>query len=184
MKHEISKAIRPVRMKRYSEKFVNTIFVFFALASLFSLGISIYAYFIPLPYRYRLIAYVFIGLIFLGLVVGLLMYPRLKELIRISDGLGAKERLQTVFQLLDDQSPEAELQRQETLNYLKRASFASKYKMTFKFKFLIAGLLAIILSAAINSLGSQARDQAADLEQLQERLIEEKEAFEKKKTTF
>ena len=103
----------------------------------------------------------------------------MKNLITTADSLGLKERVITAWQLREDESLVAKLQREDARQVILHADFKKLYPLRFPTKFAIAFAASVLLVAASFAIPGYARDDAGRMEALKDEVKEQRSDLEK-----
>ncbi len=152
-----------------------------AVGSAVALAMSVAAHFVVFPFVMRWMLIVLGTSCGIGLLIGLVRYPRTWEVLKLSDSYGLKERLMTSWQLVEDKSEEAELQRKETLSFIDGRRLGRSYRWNLKYRYMIGSVLAVLLAFGLFFIQSPAKREAEEREAFKNELLEEKEELLAKK---
>ena len=176
---DILRLLKPLKIRMH----LNTaLFFFFACLTAAGAVTTVLAYaslWIPIPNLVHCIFYVYIAFGAVGILISLFAAPRTKNLIRTADALGLKERLTTAWQLQEDKSEIAQLQRMDTFKTVSETNFKSLYPVRFPAKLLVVLVTFLILTSVSFIIPGYARETARQIEQLQGVVKEQLEKIEK-----
>jgi len=123
---------------------------------------------IPVPYLTRNILYIYFSFAVASIFISILAAPGTKAIIETADALGLKERLITAWQLQNDNSEIARLQRKDTLNAVSNTDFKSIYPIRFPINLAVVLAVSLILTFTSFVIPSYARGAAGKIEELQD----------------
>ncbi|HHV98962.1 MAG TPA: hypothetical protein GXX36_05855 [Clostridiaceae bacterium] len=176
---DILRLLKPLRNRMH----LNTgLFLFFACLTAAGAVATVLAFaslWIPVPHLVRLILYVYAAFAVAGILISAFAVPRTKDLIKTADALGLKERLTTAWQLQDDNSIIAQLQRMDTFKTVSETNFKSLYPIRFPIKLVAALVAFMILTSVSFIIPGHAREIARQTEQLQNVVNEQLKKIEK-----
>jgi len=162
--------------------FNKGLFLFFACLTAAGAITTVLAYvslWTPIPNLVRYILYVYIAFAAAGVIISVFAVPRTQSVIKTADSLGLKERLTTAWQLQEDESIVAQLQRMDTYKTVSETNFKSLYPIRFPAKLLAVLVAFLILTSVSFVIPGQARETAKKIEQLQDVVNEHLEKIEK-----
>jgi hypothetical protein len=133
---------------------------------------------LPVPYLARIILFVYIGFAASGLSISIFLFPGKERLIAAADALGLKERVVTAWQLRQDGSALASLQRQDTVKAARNTDFKRLYPLRFPVKPGLALAAAILLTLASFTIPGFAREEAEYIERLRDEVGEQVEKLD------
>ncbi len=176
---DILRLLRPLRIRMHINTGLFLFFAFLVAAGTVSTLLAYASLWIPIPYLIRYIFYMYFAFAVAGIIVSLFAVPGTKNIIRTADALGLKERVTTAWQLKDDKSIIAQLQREDTFKAVSETDFKSLYPVRFPVKPAAVFAALLILTSVSFMIPGNARKTAGQIEQLQDAVKEQIEKIEK-----
>lgn len=134
---------------------------------------------LPIPFLTRMILQIFLAGMAAGGLISVFLPPGLKSLISTADSLGLKERVITAWQLREDESCVAGLQREDARQAILNADFKRLYPLRFPVRpAILLAVFALLISVSYMMPGP-ARDDARRIEALKREVKEQTEPFKK-----
>ncbi len=163
---------------------LRCLFVCLAAAGGISAVLAYVSLWLPVPYLLRAIFLLSLGFTVLGLLVSIFLFPAKESLIKAADALGLKERVVTAWQLRQDGSAVALLQRQDTVKAVRSMDFKSSYRLRFPVKPALVLAAGVLLTSASFLIPGPARERAGFLEKLQNEAGEQVKKLDAVKKTL
>lgn len=160
----------------------NGLYCFFACLAAAGVIAAILAYvslWLPVPYLLRSIFYIYLACAATGVLISVFLGPGVKSLIKTADALGLKERMVTAWQLQQEDSPIARLQRQDTWKAVSSTDFRRLYPIRFPTKLAMTLAIALVLTSISFAIPGFARETAEQIEDLQNEVDKQLEKLEK-----
>ena len=176
---DIFRMLKPLRNRMYFNRGLFCLFACLSAAGAITTLLSYVSLWIPVPYLARNILYIYFSFAVASIFVSFLAAPGTKTLIETADSLGLKERLITAWQLQNDNSEIARLQRQDAFNAVTNTDFKSIYPIRFPTKLAAALAVSLILTSVSFIIPSHARGAAGKIEELQDVVNEQIKNLEK-----
>lgn len=178
---KIKQWIKPVRKKLHMERAINLSFKVLLVGSLLMLLLSIGAHFFPIPFVEKYLILVAYFCLTISLFASIFMYPSIKLTLQKTDLLGFKERFVTAWELREDTTAEAQLQREELESYIKDKRLSKLFLLRPQYRFLISSLVIAVIAISLLFVPSAPKSEAAKVEELQKQLEEEIKDLEAEK---
>jgi hypothetical protein len=141
----VFKALRPLKRRIH----LNNAFICWAyafiLAGVLSFIMACTALFLPIPFVKDKLVAIYSIVVLAALLVSLFLSPKDMKTIKIGDSLGLKERLVTAYQLQNEETPIAMMQREDALKALSEADFKALYPLKPPISKFFIGCLLLIL---------------------------------------
>lgn len=177
IRQQIKNFIKPIRRKMLLERILDRCLLTMLWATMVGVLLAIVSHITVIVYVERwLIAGVGAGAL-AGIIWGFIRYPRIMDTLKVTDSLGYDERLMTAWQLMDDDSIEAILQREDTQSAMTGENHRKSHKITFKPRKLLYSLLLLAISIGILFIDSSVRETAKEREEMFAEIISEEEAL-------
>ncbi|MCX7841723.1 MAG: hypothetical protein N2489_01445 [Clostridia bacterium] len=178
---DLFSAVRPLKNRMHVNSSIFCIVTGLTTASAICLLLSLVSLIFPVPYLINIIILAYCAVILLSLLISAFLRPSALKVMKTADSLGLKERLITAYQLMDDFSPIAKIQRYDTIKAVSRTDFRSLYPLRIPKK-LGALCLALSLITVISLfIPSNSRDIAAKLEKLFDEIKKQAEKIDNKR---
>lgn len=178
---KIKQWVKPVRKKLHLERAINLTLKIFLAGSILMLLLSIGSHFFPVPFVERYLIYIGYCCMVISLMAAVFMYPNIKLTIKRTDLLGFNERFVTAWELREENTAEALLQREELENHIKGKNLGKIYQLMPEYKVLAGSIFAVAIAVSLLFISSPAKSEAAKVEGLQNQLEEEIKKLEAKK---
>ncbi|MDQ2087190.1 hypothetical protein RBH29_12205 [Herbivorax sp. ANBcel31] len=173
---DIFNALKPLKKRIFLNNVIDYFCYFFIGAGILSLMFSIVSLFVPVAFIEQKIFIIYISLILLAFVFSYILMPKPFKIAKIADSLGLKERVVTSYELKDDESDLAKIQRNDALKVVKRTDFKSLYKINVPYSKFLTGILLLSLTLTVFMIPTEARERAQLKEDMEN---ETKEQIEK-----
>ena len=171
---EILKLIRKVRDRMHSSIIINLTAKSLLISLGFYLMLILLARLFPIYNPYYRGLFLAGGISMFGFIVSLFMPPKNKSAALFLDSLGLSERTITAYELIDDDSNMASMQKKDALCHIKKTNIKKEIKILWPKKLMVwCGLLIciILLSAAIPN---PIEDKAIELNKMKQEIKEQK----------
>ncbi len=149
----------------------------FMISSIFPLIVALISLFIPIvdDIKFQLIFLIF-G-IFISIILGFINRPTTKAIASLIDkNANLKERTQTYVEFIGKEDGIYELQREDTLNELKKVDIKKSFPIRVNYKYLIISAVCLILIIGVNFIPTVSKIKAKEIEALK---IQKKKEEEK-----
>jgi len=176
---EILKALKPLKNRMHLNISIICVFISISAAGAITTILSYLSLLKPIPYLLKWIFYIYAVFTVLGMMMSIFLRPGNQSLIRTADALGLKERLVTAWELQENDTKIAQLQRQDTFKKVLETDFKSLYPIRFPKR--LATTIAVFLVFTIISffIPGPAKGNAAQIEKLQETIDKQLSEIEK-----
>lgn len=179
---DIYRAIKPLKNRIHVNILIMSAVIGLLAGGAVIMFLSAFAVFFPVTYLVEKLLLIFSACIFSSvLVAGLFLRPSNLKTIKKADSLGLQERLITSFELKDNDSFIAKIQRLDALKIAKSSDFKALYPLRFPVKICIVGVLLLIITASTFLVPSKPREAAKTAEKLHEEILKESKKLEKAK---
>lgn len=163
---DVFKAVRPLKRRIH----LNNAFICWAyafiLAGVLSFILTCTALFLPIPFiKDKLIA-IYSIVVLAALGISLFLSPKGLKTIQIGDSLGLKERLVTAYQLQNEETPIAKMQREDALKAVSEADFKALYPLKPPVSKIFIGCALLILVLVSLVIPTGAKDRAYNAEDI------------------
>ena len=173
---DIIKMLRPLRNRMQVNSGLFRLLACLCIGGAAGMLLAYASLWMPVPFLMRSILYIYCVSAIAGIVISIFSVPRTKGLIEAADALGLKERLITAWQLKEEDTVIAELQRRDTIEAVSSANFKRLYPIRFPAKLGIVLGACIVLTSVSFIIPAYARETAEQIEKLQgvveEQLVE------------
>lgn len=171
--------LRPLRKRMHANKGLYWLFALLTAAGAAGVFLSYAALWFPVPFLTCFIFRIYFTGMAVGIVISIFLPPGMKSLIKTADSLGLKERVITAWQLREDESRIAMLQREDARQAVLNADFKRLYPVRFPVKLAIAFAATVLLILASFSISGFARDEARMAERLKSEVSKQSGSFKK-----
>lgn len=163
---DILRALVPLKNRMHLNILILCLFFGLVLAGALSFVLAYAGLIVPVPFLLQTIFWIYPSSLLLAILTALFLRPGNNKVIKTADSLGLKERLVTAYQLRDDRSPIARIQRYDALKSLSRADFGLLYPIRLPGRLGIAAAALPVLVAVSFIIPSMAREKAVSMEAL------------------
>ncbi len=180
---DILKKLIPLKNRMHINTGVYRFLLCICIGSAIAMLISYTSLLIPIAFIFKLILNIYLISAAVGLVIFGFSSPSTEDIIKTADALGLKERVITAWQLKNENTPIARIQREDTLKSVLCTDFKSLYQLHFPKRLGIVLCVSIILTTVSFAVPAHARDSAKKLEELKnvvEEQLKEMERVEEK----
>lgn len=178
---EIVKRLRPLRNRIQMNHVIQSLSLGLAAAGAVSLAVACGSLVFPVPYLPARIGLFYAGFIALSLLVSVFLRPGVYKTLKTADALGLKERLITAYQLREDLSSVAQMQRKDALDAVADMDFKASYALKIPGKILLAALILMLLTVFTFAIPAPAREEARATEELRNEIAKRAETIEARK---
>ncbi|HEX9061112.1 MAG TPA: hypothetical protein VF941_13105 [Clostridia bacterium] len=178
---DIYKAIMPLKNRMHVNILIMSVAIGFMAGGAGTMVLSSLAVFFSVTYLVEKLLLIFSSCIFAAVIAALFLRPSNLKTIKKADSLGLQERLITSFELKDDDSFIAKIQRLDALKIAKSSDFKALYPLRFPIKICIIGVLLLIITVSTFLVPSKPRETAKAAEKLHEEILKESKKLEKAK---
>lgn len=176
---EILKTLKPLKNRIHLNIILLCVFTSISAAGAITTVLSYLSLLISIPYLLRWIIYIYAAFTVLGIMISVFLRPRKHTLIRTADTLRLKERLVTAWELQNEETKIAQLQRQDTFRKVLETDFKSLYPIKFPKKFAMVITAFIVLTTISFFIPGTAKGSAAQIEKLQDTIDKQLKELEK-----
>lgn len=146
----IISALRPLKRKIHLERAVKLFLYLLFAAGLAALILAMVSLIAVVPFVCMKMIAILAAVFPAGFIAALFLVPSQRKVIITADSLGLEERVITAWYLKDDNSPVSRLQKEDTVEALKKTDLKEAYKLKIP-KELYIPVLAIITAAFLVS---------------------------------
>lgn len=179
MNKEILKTIRKARDRMHSSVILNITAKFFLAALVAYLLVILVSRFFPIYNPYYKGLLFACGISILGLLFSLFMPPKNESVALCLDSKDLAERTITAYELIDDNSEIAIIQKKDTLEHLKNINIKEAITIKWPKKLLSLCLLLICLILVSAAVPNSMAGKAAELNKVKQEIKEHKKELEK-----
>ncbi len=180
LRKKIYRYIRPIRQKLYIERSLKVLSWILVIGFGLTCLLAIVSRFVMVVHVTMWMGYVGLVAMATSIIVSAFLYPSVQDGVKLTDHLGMQERLMTALEFEDSQEAAITSQREDTLLHIeditKRPSYSIKI---WRRPWLIAGIL-FVGTLGVLMVPTSSSKQAAQIEELQEKIIEEMAWIEEK----
>lgn len=176
---DIIKMLRPLRNRIHINSGLYRLTVCLCMGAAAGMLLAYVSLLTPVPFLTRTILYIYAVSAIAGIIISAFSGPRSKGLIDTADALGLKERLITAWQLRDEESTIARLQRRDAINIVSSTDFRKLYPIRFPAKLGAVLLACLTLTTVSFFIPAYARETAEQIEKLQNEVEKQVEELEK-----
>lgn len=180
---DILSKLRPLKKRMHINAGLHRLLLCICSGSAVAMLVSYISLLIPIPYILKLILNIYLISAAAGLIISLFSVPGTENVIKTADSLGLKERVLTAWQLKNEDTAIARIQREDAYKSVVSTDFKSLYPLRFPKRLGIALCVSMILTAVSFAVPANAKDSAKKLEELknvvEEQLTEIEKAEEK-----
>lgn len=178
---DIFNALKPLKKRIYFKNLLDFFTYFFIGAGMLALIFSITSLFIPITFVRQKILVTYVIFISLSYVLSVILMPKPFKIAKIADSLGLKERVITSYELKEDKSNLAKIQRNDTLKVIKNIDFKSSYKIKIPYHKFLVGVILLTLTLTVFIIPTGAREKALLKEEIQNETKKQIEQIEEKR---
>jgi len=171
--------LAPLKNRMHLNRGIQRFLLCLCAGSSVSMVVSYISLLFPIPFVLSHIAIIFLVSTAAGLVAFAFSAPSEKELIMTADSLGLKERIITAWQLKNENTPIALIQRYDAYNAVLSADFKNLYPLIFPKKLGVALCAVLLVTTVSFFIPANARDSAHETEKLKNEIKRQVEEISK-----
>lgn len=160
--------LKKIKLRMSIAQAINDMFFALTVMLVLAVLISIIARFIPVYNLYGRLGIGTAAVIFITLIVTLFKAVSTTEAALKADSLGLQERTVTALELMEDDSPFSELQKQDALEYLKGLDYKKHIRFVTKRRYIVACSCMLIFIFVSAIIPNQMKDIAIERHNLSE----------------
>jgi hypothetical protein len=163
---DIYRALSPLKNRMHLNIIIKSVFIGLIAVGAVSLVLAFISLLSPIPFLFNKILVIYATAFIIALVVSLFLRPGNLKVAEMGDSLGLKERLITAWQLRNEYTPLAKIQRSDALREAENTDFKALYPVRFPKKESLIVFVLVLITALSFSIPSVARDEAAAFEKV------------------
>ena len=175
--------LKPIKRKIYFGKLINYIILSLLISSIISFLLMTISKFIPIAFIWEKFFIITVVLLILGVIWSIYKRPSLQDSAEAVDKLGLQERVITSLELSGNSSDIAEIQKEDTVNFLKNHNYKERIKIKSNKKFITVLLVLAVVTVLVGFIPSNSYLRAREIEENQkkaEKAVEKIEKLEEK----
>jgi len=176
---DIIKMLRPLRNRMHVNSGLYRLTVCLCIGAAAGMLLAYASLLTPVPFLIRNILHIYALSAIAGIIISAFSGPRTKGLLETADALGLKERLITAWQLQEEETVIAKLQRRDTVKAVYSTDFRKLYPVRFPAKLGAVILACLLLTTVSFFIPAYARESAGQIEKLQNEVEKQVEELEK-----
>ncbi len=185
MKHNsilnVLRALRPLKNRMHFSRWSALTIKAIVAAGAVSMVFSYVAVFVPTPFLFVKIAWVYLLSLAFAVVCIFFTRPSYQKVIKKADLLGLKERVVTAYELRNESSSLAIAQRKDALLKVESFNFKERFKIEIPKSFALVFFITVILTAVSFFIPSWSKDEAKKTENIAREIQKQVEEIEEKK---
>ncbi len=171
--------LKPIKRKIYFGKLINYIILSLLISSIISFLLMTISRFIPMTFIWEKFFIITVILLILGVIWSIYKRPSLQDSAEAVDKLGLKERVITSLELSGNSSNIAEIQKEDTVNFLKNHNYKEKIKIKSNKKFITVLLVLAVSTVLVGFIPSNSYLKVREIEENQKKAETAVEKIEK-----
>lgn len=162
---QIIELLKPIRLKYFIKKLIKYLSFALLVWSVSSLILMLISKVVPITFVWQKITYPI--LLYILISIGWTIYkrPSLKDTAYLIDSFGLKERIITSLELKDQNSSISKLQKNDTIDGLKKNNFKEKISLVPPFKPLLIMLILVLATVIVGFIPSKTYYRAKEIEE-------------------
>lgn len=155
---QILKAIRPLKNRMHANAVIKCFMYGFITAGVISIALSCVSLFSPVAFLTFKLICIYSASFLVVLLVSLFLRPENQKVIKKADSFGTKERLVTAYELRNETSTIAVIQRTDAFNAVMKMDLKALFPIRFPFEHTLIGLLLVFFLAGTFFIPSPSRE--------------------------